>query len=367
MRIALDRFEDREPVVVAHRVSFAASSSAGAGATLRARERGRHARSAGRAAREVAAHLVDSNLAGHDSHGVIRAPQYLGQIASGLIVPGAKSELERESETTALLRGHWNYGQIVGREAMDLAIAKARGAGVGVAVAYETSHTGRMGTFGEQAAREGMLAIAMVQGRGRIVAPFGGAEGRLSTNPIVVAAPTADPETPFVLDMATSVAAGGKVRVAGAAGAELPPDWALDSEGRPTRDPAMLEEGGALLPLGGPAGHKGFGLSLAVTALAGALAPQEDPGAHRGSSTFMLAVALDRFREPAVYSEVFGSFLDHVRETPRQPGVEEIVVPGELEQRSREQRRRDGIPLDDGTWQRLADAAGEVGIEPLEV
>ncbi|MYE45185.1 MAG: Ldh family oxidoreductase [Chloroflexi bacterium] len=315
-------------------------------------------------ARELADHLVDSNLAGHDSHGAIRAPQYLGQIETGLIVPGASSEVVRETETTALLRGNWNYGQVVGREAMDASIAKARAHGIGITVAWEISHTGRMGTYGEQAARAGMLAIASVQGQGRIVAPFGGAEGRLSTNPIVVAAPTPDPEQPFVLDMATSVAAGGKVKVADAANYELPPDWALDAEGRPTRDSSAIEAGGALLPLGGPAGHKGFGLSLAVTAL-GALAPQPEFGQHRGSSTVMIAVDLQCFREPSEYTRVFGAFLDYIRETPRQQGVEEIVVPGELERRNRDRRRRDGIDLDDGTWQRLADGALQTGIEPL--
>ena len=129
----------------------------------------------------------------------------------------------------------------------------------------------------------------------------------------------------------------------------------------------MIDGGGALLPLGGPAGHKGFGLSLAVTALAGALAPQVDLGQHKGSSTFMLAIAIEGFREPAAYHEVFGAFLDYVRETPRQPDVAEIVVPGELERRSRDRGLRECIPLDDGTWQRLADAAAEVGIEPLQV
>ena len=317
-------------------------------------------------AREVAAHLVDSNLAGHDSHGVIRAPQYLGQIRSGLIAPGAKSEVERESETTAVLRGHWNYGQVVAREAMDLAIAKARAAGLGAVILHETSHTGRMGTYGEQAAAAGMLAITMVQGRGRSVAPFGATQGRLSTNPICIAAPTDDPRMPFVLDMATSVAAGGKVRVADASGGELPPDWAIDAQGRPTRDPAMLDGGGALLPLGGAAGHKGFGLSLAVTALAGALSPVEHLSERRGSSALMLAVALDRFRDPAEYTATFGEFLAFVRETPRQPGVERILVAGELERLNRDERTRDGILLDDGSWERLAGAAEEVGIPPLE-
>ena len=155
------------------------------------------------------------------------------------------------------------------------------------------------------------------------------------------------------------------MKVADAASTELPPDWALDAQGPSHARPLGRSRRAARsCPSADRPGHKGFGLSLAVTAL-GALAPQGAFGTHRGSSTVMIAVDLERFREPSEYTSVFGAFLDYVRETPRQPGVEEIVVPGELERRSRDRRRSDGIDLDDGTWQRLADAAVQTGIEPL--
>ena len=319
-------------------------------------------------ARDVAQHLVDSNLAGHDSHGVIRTLQYLGYIDDGRIQPGAEAVTERESGATALIRGRWNFGQLVARDAMSHAIRLARDVGVGAVVADELVHSGRMGTFGEQAAAARMLGIALVQGRGRVVAPFGGAVARLSTNPICIAAPTADPAAPFVLDMATSVVAGGKVRVANASETQLPADWAIDADGRPTRDPDVLhgERPGALLPLGGAVGYKGFGLSLAVCALAGALAPHDQITDRRGSSVLMIAIDIGRFRDPDDYGATFGDLLSWLKETPRQPGVEEIFTAGEVERRSRAERQRDGVPLDDGTWAQLAEAAAKVGVAPLE-
>ena len=231
----------------------------------------------------VASHLVDANLKGHDSHGVIRASQYVARTQEGRYVPGTTPVIEQDTATTTVVNGNWNYGQVVGRFTMDAAITKARDQGVAVAVAHRGGHAGRIGAYGEQAAAAGMIAIACVNlhGGGQLVAPFGGGRRRLGTNPIVFAAPTPDPDAPFVLDMATSVGAEGKVRVARNRGAELQPGWILDGEGRPSTDPLDLYGGdpagsrqpGALLPVGGPVGYKGFGLSMAVEFLAGALLP----------------------------------------------------------------------------------------------
>jgi uncharacterized oxidoreductase len=155
----------------------------------------------------VASHLVEANLKGHDSHGVIRVSQYVEGAQAGRIQPAANTETESESDTTAVLNGNWNYGQVVARDTMAKAIEKAGAHGVGIVVAHQAGHAGRIGAYGEQAARAGMIAIACVNlhGGGQLVAPFGGAARRLSTNPIVVAAPTNDPDAPFVLDMATSM------------------------------------------------------------------------------------------------------------------------------------------------------------------
>lgn len=315
---------------------------------------------------EVATHMVGANLAGHDSHGVIHISNYLGLMDEGLIRPGAELRVERETETTALLAGGWDFGQVVARKAMADAIERARGSGLGAVVAYEMAHTGRMGAFGEQAVDAGMVGIALVQGRGHVVAPFGGAQGRLSTNPICIAAPTADPAAPFVLDMATSVVANGKVRVANSRGDLLPPEWALDADGRPTRDPNVLQGGGgSLLPLGASVGYKGFGLSLAVCVLAGALAPAPPIRERRGSSVFMLAIDIEQFRGRDAFAASLSDLIDYVRETPRRDGVDEILIAGEPERRTRAERLREGVPLDDGTWTRLRDAAERFGIEPL--
>ena len=180
---------------------------------------------------------MDANLKGHDSHGVIRTAPYVLAVHEGRVRPAAPIEVERETETTAVVNGNWNFGQVVAREAMAIAVAKARTQGLAAVGGYGATHIGRVGAYGEQAASEGMVALGWVSGNLALVAPFGGAARRLSTNPLFVAAPTGDPEAPFVVDMATPVIAEGKVRVARNRGAELPPGNIVDSDGRPSTDP----------------------------------------------------------------------------------------------------------------------------------
>ena len=329
-------------------------------------------------AEAVAGHLVDANLKGHDSHGTIRASQYVSAVEEGRIRPGVQTEVEQETEVTAVVNGNWNFGQVVARDAMAIAMAKARAHGVGIATAHRSAHAGRIGAYGEQAAAAGLVAIACVNvhGGSALVAPFGGAERRLSTNPIVVAGPTADPAAPFVLDMATSVVAEGKVRVARNRGATLPPGWILDGAGHPSTDPLDLYGGdppgsrtpGALLPLGGPAGYKGFGLSLAVELLAGALTPAgptRRDGPRGGNALFMLALDPERFVGRGPFEDALARVIDYVKEPPYSEGADEILVPGEPERR-RMAERREGIPLDDETWRQLEQAAASVGVDAYD-
>ncbi len=193
-------------------------------------------------AAEVADHLVEANLKGHDSHGVIRAAPYVLAVQEGRVEPAAPIEVERETETTALVNGNWNFGQVVAREAMAIAVAKAQTQGLAAVGGYRAAHIGRAGAYGEQAAAQGMVALGWVNGHGAsaFVAPFGGTARRLATNPLFVAAPTGDPDAPFVLDMATPGVAEGKVRVALNRAAELPPGRILDGDGRPSTDPHDL-------------------------------------------------------------------------------------------------------------------------------
>ena len=327
----------------------------------------------------VASHLVDANLKGHDSHGVIRASQYVARTQEGRYVPGTTPVIEQDTATTTVVDGNWNYGQVVGRFTMDAAITKARDQGISVAVAHRGGHAGRIGAYGEQAAAAGMIAIACVNlhGGGQLVAPFGGGRRRLGTNPIVFAAPTSDPDAPFVLDMATSVGAEGKVRVARNRGAELQPGWILDGEGRPSTDPLDLYGGdpagsrqpGALLPVGGPVGYKGFGLSMAVEFLAGALLPtvatrpDDEVG---GNAIFMTVIDPEHFAGRGPFEQTLSNLIEMVKEPPFAEGFDEVMTAGEPERRRKAERLANGIDIEDSTWQQLCDAGVEVGAGPYE-
>ena len=330
-------------------------------------------------AEAVAGHLVEANLMGHDSHGIIRAEQYVQGALDGRIQPGTAIEVEQETPTTAVVNGHWNYGQVVARDTTAIAIAKARAAGVGIAVTHQSAHAGRIGAYGEQAAAAGLIAIACVNvhGGGRLVAPFGGAERRLATNPIVFAAPTEDPERPFVLDMATSVGAEGKVRVARNRGVQLAPGWILDGAGHPSTEPWDLYGGdppgsrapGALLPVGGPVGHKGFGLAMAVELLAGALTPAgptRPDGAGGGNGIFMLAIDPANFVGLGPFEHALSGLIEYVKQPPFAEGAGEVLTAGEPERRRKAERSASGIELDDETWRQVGAAAASVGVGPYE-
>ena len=320
-------------------------------------------------AADVAQHLVEANLRGHDSHGVVRVSWYLQTVQEGLTNASAEIRIEKESETTALIDGDWGFGQVVARRTMEIAIEKARQSGVGIAIAYRSTHVGRVGAYVEQAAAEGLIGIAMANnhGGGHLVAPFGGTERRLSTNPMAFAFPTTDGSPPFVLDMATSVAAEGKMRVALNKGAQVPEGWLVDAEGVGTTDPAGLygPPMGAILPLGGAAGYKGFGLSMVVEALSGALSPagtsRPDPE-RGGNGLFTMAIDPDRFGGGDLLSSQLGVLVDWVKRPPFAEGVDEILVAGEPERISMAEREANGVPLDETTWQQLTAAGDSVGV-----
>ena len=327
-------------------------------------------------ARTVAEHLVGANLRGHDSHGVIRITSYVERARDGAIVPGARPRIARETVSTALIDGGLNYGPVVATYAMGIAIAKARETGVGVASAFRSGHIGRVGAYGEQAVAAGMIGIGSVNTPGtRIVTAFGGASRRLGTNPIMVALPTEDPAAPFVLDMATSVVAEGKLRVAVNAGKAVPEAWILDGDGHPTTDPRDFygaggnERAGALLPVGGPAsGYKGFGLNMAVEALSGLLsgAGSAVEGARGSNGVFLMALDPERFAGLDVFTAMFAALAQHVQAPPLQPGVDEVLLAGEPERRALRARNAHGIVLDDATWKQIALAAASVGVGPIE-
>src|SRR6202162_278675 len=197
----------------------------------------------------VMRHIVGATLFGHDSHGVIQIPTYIDRIKAGHIVPGAPWTVVQESATTTVVDGHWGFGYVVNERAMRMTIEKAGRANVAAATVFRQGHIGRLGGYTLMAAEAGMIGLITADsGRSpKGVAPFGGREARLGTNPISVAVPS-DLDGPLFLDMATSAVAAGKVALAAARGEQVPPGWIIDRDGNATTDPQLYRAGGALLP-----------------------------------------------------------------------------------------------------------------------
>jgi LDH2 family malate/lactate/ureidoglycolate dehydrogenase len=315
----------------------------------------------------VAGHQVAANLAGHDSHGLTRTPEYLGLIDEGRIVPGAPHEVLKEAPGTLLVDGNWGFGFVVTDRTLDLLLDKAAITGVAAASVRRQGHVGRLGAYTARAARAGMVAMLVADsGRGpKGVAPFGGSDRRLGTNPISIALPAAR-EGAVVLDMATATAAGGKIRLAHRNGEQVPEGWLVDRAGRPTTDPAAFLNGGSILPLGGDQGHKGYGLSFVVESIAAVLSGigfGADPDGFPNDGIFLAVFDVERFRDTGGFAEEVSDFVDYVKASPPAPGTEEVLYPGELEARTTERRTAEGIPVSDGVWAAITREADRLGVD----
>jgi LDH2 family malate/lactate/ureidoglycolate dehydrogenase len=311
----------------------------------------------------VAEILVGANLAGHDSHGVLRIPAYLQSIEKGHLDPAAEPEVARETTATLRVDGCRGFGHYTARWAMERAIEKAKQSEVCSVTFLRTGHIGRLGEYAEQAARSGCIGLITVGGGSREgggILPHGGAEGRLGTNPLAVGVPTGD-ETPFVLDFATSVIADGKVRVARSRGVDLPPGCIVDRHGNPSVKVADYDDGGHLLPFGG---HKGYALSLLICLLGG-LAGGFDPARGAMGGVFMQVVDVGAFLPLAEYRQGVRAFLDGMKATPPAPGFGEVLAPGDFEQRSRSERRARGIEVPESVYGEIRDWAEKLRV-PLE-
>ena len=312
----------------------------------------------------VARHLVEAQLAGHDSNGVIRLPQYHSHVREGKVKPGARVEIVRESPTTALLDGHYTWGQVTAMKAIELGIAKAEENGIAALSLRNCYHVGRVGVYPLAAAERGLIAQVHCNGHGVCrVAPWGGTEPRLATNPVAVAIPTR--AEPLLVDITTSVVAEGKVRIVRNRGGQLPLGWIIDAEGHPSTEPGDFYDRprGSLLPFGGSLGHKGYGLGVVVDLLSGALS---GAGCTRGrnlrigNGCFLLVVDIGRFQPLEEYSAQIKSYIAYLKASPKAAGFADILMPGELEQRER-QKRREGIFVEDETWGQILVCGRRIG------
>ncbi len=319
------------------------------------------------AATTMTRHQVLANLCGHDSHGVLRTDDYARWIGEGRIVPTASFEIVEEHPASLVVDGHRGIGFVVTERALALAMEKARTVGVAALTVRHQSHIGRLGAYTQMAAEAGFAAILMADsGRApKSVAPFGGSDRRLGTNPVSIALP-ADVPGNIVLDMATSAVAGGKVKVAVSKGIPLGNGWAIDRHGAPTTDPAAFLDGGSLLPLGGDQGHKGYGLSFVIESLAAVLAGigyGSDAEAFPNDGIFLVLMNIAMFRPLDAFRAEMGEFARYVTASPPGPGSQGVLYPGEIEHRTAEQRLRDGVSVP----QRVLDMLEALAADPQAV
>jgi uncharacterized oxidoreductase len=324
-------------------------------------------------AREVARSLVDANLTGHDSHGVIRLPRYVAWVRSGELVPNQTIARLVDTPVIAVVDGRFGFGQTVAPQAVDIGVEKAKTAGLSAVALRNSGHVGRVGEWAERAAAAGLISIHFVNAAGSIlVAPFGGLERRLSTAPFCVGAPR-EGAAPIVLDFATSLVAEGKVNVASRGGKPLPPDALIGPDGAPSSDPALLY--GPLTP-DGPRDHargsgairafgehKGSGLALLCELLGGSLTGNgaTGPGRKFANGMFSLYVDPEQIDPSHVFDADMTRYLDWFRQAKTIPG-EAILTPGEPERIARAKRSLSGVPLPTEAWASILAAAGSVGV-----
>ncbi|MBY0334781.1 MAG: malate/lactate/ureidoglycolate dehydrogenase [Acetobacteraceae bacterium] len=326
-------------------------------------------------AARISHHLLGANLAGHDSHGVVRVPRYVEWQQAGHVVAGQQADVVTDGGAFALLDGRWGFGQTVAPQATALGIERAEKHGTAVIALRNAGHIGRVGSYSEQAIAAGLISIHFVNVAGSVlVAPFGGTERRFSTAPFSVGVPT-DP--PVVLDFATSHVAEGKVLVASNGGKPLPPDALIEPDGTLSGDPHTLygpyERVGPRSPANGLGAirafgdHKGSGLAFMCELLAGAFTGggTSGPVQARGRiANGMLSIFISprHFGTEAEFRRVAGDYVAWVKScTPATPGGE-VLAPGEPEARLRAERLKNGLPLQPDTWASILECAQTLGV-----
>ena len=321
-------------------------------------------------AERIAHYLVESNLVGHDSHGIIRVSYYIDYVKNDQVRPNQSLHVIYQTDSMAIVDGNFGFGQVIGEQAMQLGIDMAQKHGIATVSLRNSAHLGRIGDWPTLVARAGMASFHFVNtsGYGLLTAPFGGIDRRLSANPLAAGVPVKD-DLPIILDISTCAIAEGKLKVALNKGADVPPDCIIDNQGQPTTDPVRFytDPPGVLLPFGG---HKGYGLSVIAEMFAGALTGNScsNPDNNQRLLNGMYSLIIDCDRLPAElgFAEEVQRFIDFVKSSRKAPGIDEILMPGEIEERNRRHNLANGIDVDDTTWQTLTATANELGLDAAE-
>ncbi len=321
-----------------------------------------------REAKLVADNLVTANLTGHDSHGVGMIPRYIDSLLEGGLVVNQHPKIAFDGGAMVSLDGQAGYGQVIGLEAMEIGIARAKQHGMCVMGLARAHHLCRIGQWAEQAVAAGLISLHFTNVISRsIVAPYAGADARFGTNPVTIGIPIPD-EPPFILDMATSAVAQGKIRVAHNKRETVSQDWLIDDQGFPTTDPryGVIEPFGALRTFGL---HKGYGLAVVCELLGGALTGggtwHSDDRSKKRVWNGMLTILIDpkRLGTADAFATETTEFLNSLRKSPVAPGFDKVRIAGEPERETRAKRERDGIQVDENTWNEIVAAGAKLNVE----
>jgi L-2-hydroxycarboxylate dehydrogenase (NAD+) len=318
----------------------------------------------------IAGLMVEADLRGSDTHGVIRLPLYLRRLKAGGIKARPNIRIAKEKPATALVDGDNGIGHLVMRFAAMTAIEKAKRAGVAWVGARMSNHAGPAALYAMMPLAHDMIGLYLAVGSNNHLPPWGSTENLLGTNPIAIAIPAAD-EPPIVLDMAPTVAAFGKVRLKMQRGEEMPVGWMIGRDGKPLTDPKRADEG-LLLPIGD---YKGYGLSLIAGLLAGTLNQAafgrdvidfvKEPGKATNTGHAVVAVSVEAFAPAAQFKRQVDAAIRAMRGAERLPGVERIWLPGEQSHLKRQDRLKNGIPMPKPLRDSLDAAARDLGVAPL--
>jgi L-2-hydroxycarboxylate dehydrogenase (NAD+) len=322
----------------------------------------------------VAALMAQADLQGSDGHGVTRLPQYARRIKAGGFNVRPNIQVVREQAGTALLNGDNGMGHLVMKRAAEIAIEKARSTGIAWVSSQFSNHAGPASLYASMPLAHDMIGLYFAVGNANHLAPWGGLDMLLSTNPIAAAIPAGD-EQPIILDMATTVAAYGKVKTKALRGEIMPEGWMIDRQGKPLTDPKRADEG-MLLPLGGmEAGYKGYGLAMIIGLLAGTLGGaamgkevidfNHDDSSVTNTGQAIAAINIAAFGDVAAFKASVDTLVRDFRNSNRMPGVDRIFVPGEHSYATRAARTRDGIPIAAALMRGLDQVADELGIAKL--
>jgi LDH2 family malate/lactate/ureidoglycolate dehydrogenase len=320
--------------------------------------------------------LIDASLAGHDSHGILYITRYAERIRKGIIDPKSEPEVTSDSPSTAIIDGHWAFGQLTAKKTMEIAIQKAKKTSISAVGAFHCNHIGRLGAYTLLAAENNMIGILMVNSINPSVQPYGGTSGVLGTNPISVAIPAGEMK-PFLLDFATSSVAAGKIWQAAMKGEKIPLGWIVNNDGCETDNPhdfsistPTVEGNGRLLAFGARDGHKGYCLAILMEILGGLLTGAGsilDRETVHPNENGILAIVLDieRFTSVETFKKRMDSLFSTIHKAPvdSQFTYDQVQVPGEIEWRNREKGLRDGIEIPLHIWKQIVGLAGELGVD----